>query len=232
MNPTAMYNELLHYGHIEPNLTQFEKQFFDKHNNPLEGITDTDRLSIAYNSKTASRRDFSFPAYRPQENWKRGDTVELARMPIPSGNLGVLTRIDTLVKDDTTGEAISKWNNPDSWDQVFRFVVSYNHPGDIPHMTNRRIRIPAIASPDAEWLKWIQSTPLYPLLSWEDDRYAWGNPSNDIGVVLPKQVIVRLFVCCVTNTEFRHQIRGRLVSTIQTENSIAARWRARRGEIG
>ena len=225
----AVYNEALHWGLIEPMLTGHEKRFFDDAPGPLVTMTDTELMDLAYDSKTAARREHSFGEYTPDENWVDGQVVELARLVIPSGNLGIIRRIDTLVVDSTTGQAISPWNNPVSWDNVFQYFVTFNRQDD-PSVRERLVRIPPIP-PGPGWnLLWqLRSTPLYPLLSWQDDRYAWGNPSNEMGVAVPKDIFVRLMVVCRDDTEFTHTVKGRLVATIQLESSISAAWQARRG---
>jgi len=223
----SIYNELLHYGHIQPTLTEYERYFFDTAPNPLETTTDTELLSLAYQSKTASRREYSYNAYTPAENWKSGDTVELARFTVPSGNIGVLRRIDTVVIDSTTGRNISQWNNPNSWDNVFRFVITAVNASD-RNLGQRLISIPAGSQPANNWPLWISGIPLFPINTWTDDRYSWGNPSNEMLLFIPKQTTVRLFGICIEDTGFKHTIRGRLVATQQLERSLSAAWKTRR----
>ena len=227
----SIYNEALHYGHARPLLTEYEKRFFSENQNPLNTVTDTELIQLAYDSKTAVRQEYSFDPYTPDENWKSGDTVELARFTIGAGYLGIMRRIDTIVIDSTTGENISSWDNPQSWDNVFRFVVAYNHANEVAE-SQRQVTIPAAALPANEWNNWINAVPLFPLNSWNDDRYAWGNPSNEMGVMLPKRIVVRLFVVCVEDTGFKHTVKGRMVMTEQLEKSISAAWKARRSDFG
>lgn len=229
----ANYHKALQHGLIGQLISDQEIKFFDSIN-VKDQITDNELLNLAYQSKTATRYEHNYDAFKIPDTeviqtWQKGDIIELARQTIPGGMLGILRRIDTLVIDSTTGNSISEWNNPDSWDNVFNFALMYNNLQDMYVKDRLFVRNP---SPTAYWPDDCQSNPLFPFPTWNDDRFAWGNPSNNIAITLPHNIYIRLFAICKEDTDFNHSIKGRLVSTTQTERSISAAWQARRGAHG
>lgn len=230
--PKSVYDDLVNKNIIDPLLSQKEFNHLQK-SNSLDLITDSELLSIAMQSKSAIRHEHSFETFYPEFSteapWTVGRVAELARIRIPSGMLGVLNRIDTLIIDATTGEPLNEWDNPNSWDNIFDFAICHN---------NGRFKMPAfrVSSPSAVpasayWTRLAGTMPLWPLGVIPDNRYAWGNPSNEMGVLLPKDQWVRLFAICKKESIQPHKLKGRLTYTIQLEQSLSAAWRARRGDI-
>jgi len=232
-NLKKTYDEVVSMGLIPHLVDDKTLHFFDSVNS-LNHIADNELRDIAYASKTAYRREHSFPQYIPEEKpsgyfWTLGETVELARLVIPAGNVGIIRRIDTLVTDSTTGKPISQWNDPDSWQNIFTFLLGYNHIGDLV-LGNRLIVAPGIGLGEFET---AQCTPLLPTPTWNDDRFSWGNPSNKIDIQVPPEIVVRLFVRCQDgDVNQAHGVKGRLVATTQTENSLSAAYQARRASRG
>lgn len=202
-------------------------------------MTDTELLSIAMQSKTAVEKDHSFPLYVPDEQgeleipgWFENRAVELARIHIPAGHFALLRRIDTAIIDATTGNPIQQWDNPSTWDNFFKFVLCYNNRLD-PNVPTSRYAMPLTdAGSSVSWKRFAGTLALPPIGSWNDGRYAWGNPSNEIAVPLPKHSVVRLFIVCTQETPYKHRVQGKLTYTTQSEASLSAAWRARRAPNG
>lgn len=211
-------------------VTGYEKRLFDSVA-PLDTLPPNELLSLARQSKTATPHSHTYDRYRPDADWQKSAIVELARVSIPDGDLGILRRIDTLVLDDTTNQPISGWDNPSSWDNVFKFAIGYNQYNDKTLMTGRYIA-ETHTDDTLDMHRYMPAVPLWPITDWNDDRFAWGNPSNKMSIPIPGGIVVRLFVFCKELTAFRHTVQGQLVATTQTADSLSAAWKARRGNHG
>lgn len=222
-----MYHLALHHGVMKPLITEYEKDFFLKNNVEYDSDEDSINQSLFFDSRTARRKEDSYDQFQPVDTWKEGYVVELARATLPSGYLNKIARIDTLLVDETTGQPVTGWNNPIGWDNNFRFALSFNGVND-QSIKSRLIRESTSTIP---WFRRIASVPLAPFDSWTDDRYAWGNPSNNLDYFVPKEIILRLFIICEKDTDFRHIAKGRIVTTMQRENTANAEWAATRGNI-
>lgn len=223
------YENIVKDGVFPPIMEPGAQQFFDSID-PRDTETDSELWDMALQSRTAGRREHSFDTYEPAANWAAGDTVELARLAIPHGHLGIIRRIDTLVIDDTTGEPISSWANPDSWDNVFQFCLMYNQIYEEQISETRFVDLGV--APSAPFYSACRATPLSMFPTWFDNRYNWGNPSNDIDIPVQDEIFARLFVICRQDTNFKHRVKGRLTLTVQTEASISAAVQARRNARG
>jgi hypothetical protein len=189
-------------------------EFYNEHNAP----------------KTIHRVDHGFELAAPEDpdSWVQGSIVELARVTVPFSTLGRLTRVDTLIQDPSTGQAISDWENPNTFDDVFSFCMGFNQVND-RHYVNQGRRFISYAGSVANWFNIVGCTPLPYLSQWRDNRFAWGNPSNEIDPLpLPDQCAIRLFVHCREDTEYVYRIKGRLVMRWSYKHSAAAQWRAQR----
>jgi len=223
----SQYNDLIASGTMPPLLDYFDKRFFDLTNSREPAITSQELIDIAHQDKSARHIEHTFPPAIEQGGWAVGQYKELARLDIPLRHVGILRRIDTLVIDATTGKAITDWGNPHSWDPVFSYLL----------VLRRLQRREAAADRDRDSgtinniiypYRSIMGEPYYPLAQWSDQRYAWGNPANNIFMIIPDDVQLRLYGFASSDTELSHKIQGRLTATIQSSDNIAAAWAARR----
>lgn len=230
---TDMHTELSRLGIIDNLLTPYELAYLDQFD-AKEEASDSELLSLAMQSKSCLRKESAFELYTPSplegvDPWVENQVTELARIYIPTGQLGVLTRIDTLIVDATTGTPLNEWDNPQTWDDVFRFAVVYNKGASINAV--RYVSPSVDPFPTTSFESMIGATLMWPIGIWNDNRYAWGNPSNEVGILLPKNTTVRLVAICKKNSIHAHSLKGRFTYTTQLEASISAAWRARRGNI-
>lgn len=211
---------------MDPILTHVEQRLLDGTAGKPSATPD-EMLNLAAASKTNHRREHAYPVYRPADPWRKGATVELARVSSPSGLFTVLQRIDTVIIDETTGNAIGDWTNPNNWQSAFNFVLVLSASQQTGDQAQRRI-VNVAPNPNANIARLTPGVPFMPLPSWDDDRFAWGNPSNEIAIPVQKNQVLRLFVYCNADISYRHSVKGRLVTTQQSEKSLAAKWNAER----
>lgn len=179
--------------------------------------------------RTVQRSEHNFDLTGPSDpdNWVVGGVVELARIVVPRSNFGKIVRIDTLVVDATTGNPISDWSNPIAFDNVFGFGLGFNQVND-SHFRAQTGQFVSYAASTSPWFRIVGTTPLITHRDWDDYRYAWGNPSNEISVPVHDQCATRLFAYCREDTEYRHRIRGRLVIEWSLAETAPGAWRAQR----
>jgi hypothetical protein len=184
----------------------------------------------AFAAKTVERLESAYPEYKPADPdaWVKGAVVELARLYIPYGFFAEIVRIDTLVVDATTGQPIGAWDSPDSFDNVFKFAMGYNSIHDKSFNADDKDRFTNFTTTTADWFNICGVTPLLRFPAWEDNRFAWGNPSNEWRQPLQEGIACRLFVYCKEDTEYLHTVRGRLLAEISLKETTAAQWRAQR----
>jgi hypothetical protein len=180
-------------------------------------------------SKTVQRKEESYPLTGPvdPENWVVGSLVELARIYMPFQYYNEIVRIDTLVQDITTGQPLGDWDNPHDFDGVFDFCLGYNMIQDKVFQDNDDRFVSYVAS-SAPWFNVVGCSPFPILVQWGDNRYAWGNPSNDMRLASPGDIAVRLFAYCKEATEYRHKVQGRLIAEWSALETEAGQWRAQR----
>lgn len=183
----------------------------------------------AYASKTVTRKEDSLPMTGPgaAQDWEVGSLVELARLYLPFQYYNELVRIDTLVQDAGTGQPIGDWDNPNDFDNVFDFCLGYNLTHD-KHFTDNSERFESYSASTARWFNVVGCSPLPTLTQWSDNRYAWGNPSNEMRLAVAGDIVVRLFVYCKEFTEYKHKVQGRLIAEWSLLEDRAAQWRAQR----
>jgi hypothetical protein len=183
----------------------------------------------AFASKTVTRKEDSFPLLAPVDPdvWNAGAVVELARLYIPFQYYAEIVRIDTLVQDAGTGQPLGDWDNPHNFDGVFEFCLGYNMIQD-KYFQDNDDRFVSYAASTASWFNGVGCSPFPTLVQWDDNRYAWGNPSNEMRLATPGDIAVRLFVHCTEDTEYRHKVQGRLIAEWSALETKAGQWRAQR----
>lgn len=180
-------------------------------------------------SQTVTRKESSLVMTGPvdPDSWQVGALVELARLQMPFQYYNEIVRIDTLVQDETTGQPLGDWDNPTDFDNVFDFCLGYNLSSD-RHLLINNARFESYAASTARWFNVVGCSPLHGLTQWGDNRYAWGNPSNEMRLAVAGDITVRLFVYCKEATEYRHKVQGRLIAEWSALETKAGQWRAQR----
>ena len=166
--------------------------------------------------KTAHYQDHFYDPYTlPADGITR--TVELARFPVPVGQIGLVRKINQWVNDDYTES--DNWGSPvtNAWpDNLTWYLRLSNYQA----LGNREIiqstRIPGIPYPDL---------PQWTLL-W----FLPHAPANDVNLVVPGGYILRFFVNMPGTQERDEMVLGRLVGYWQSsEVSSAAGFNAAKG---
>lgn len=182
----------------------------------------------AYASQTVQRREHAFELVGPigADVWAAGAVLELARVNIPQGYYAELTRIDTLIQDITTGLPLNTWDNPESFEPSFEFCLGFNMVNDKWFNDNDERFVNYAASTES-WFNVAGCSPLPGLPFWRDGRYAWGNQSNEMRLPVVDQIVIRLFVHCMTATAYKHRAKGKLEVRYSLKNTREAQERAR-----
>lgn len=232
LDVSDVYKELVDLNFIEPLVTDSERSMLEAVPES-ESFTTQELINIANQDRTQARKEHSYPLWDPRDigqegPWLAGQYIELATIDVPLGHLGIQRRIDTLVLDSTTGEPISPWNDPRSWDPVFSYLLVLRSMGVRRRIPRDTTRENGILNDVVYPYRTIAGLPFFHLPQWDDQRYSWGNPANKVFMPIKDDYTIKLFAYAKEDTEEFHRVQGRLVASVQSKQTLSAAWNARR----